>query len=616
MMDLFREYAVPGLLAASLLGSAAAGAAHATPTVLSGNAGSDQESVDVGETPRDLGDAATVRNAYYGLSLTDEGLFFETRDDQDQYTSQTRLVALRDDAPLEGVTSLTLAEHAEDRVRVTLHVGERAVADFTIEEDVAVMRVEPLSEGFALRLEATPRHLIVPTFIGDDFLFNPEEFGAGQWTMPLNEHYVLLLGEGNAMLQPILLGDGQQLIARVGDSDGGHVIESLDIAFHDEAVYLAGYERADLWQDGSFQNLFADSAEAGKTEADLEWRPPFPAGWRAVFHGKGRDTAWFATDERRDDAEIVHGRVEYVWPFWIENGQAKFAMPHEDLQEADPAEFYETYVIYPLRRSPARMERPVATHSRYWFYPSFGATPSQAYVPEDGLRFALGDKWESRFPQGVMQHTLPTRLGAICSVRNAFAHMINAYHGAPPERQSQLMQLAADRLLEEGIVQYERSAAYQSLGERIVRMSETFVEDNPGAAEEIRKIQALAEQMIPYHNRMLNAFADRQAGWVHYEAPSDDPIEILEDLHRLLRAAMENRHAQSQAELAYYGDKLERFAVVGQNRFSQPRYLTLKMHNQAARVAVQSPDAQTFAREVQRLCLGMLQNKHWSEGTK
>ncbi|MHC4749701.1 MAG: hypothetical protein ACYTFW_07470 [Planctomycetota bacterium] len=192
-----------------------------------------------------------------------------------------------------------------------------------------------------LLIRSDARHVVVPDFFGDDLVFSIGTLKASGLGLPAENFFLQMIEGNDAIVMCVWESYNQNAEVILSEEGRKRMITSCQIqCVKDKRLWIAFMEGIDIWHERAISNK-----DTGK-DTTLDWKPPFPAKWRANFLGKDElaESLNF-NDELKDNS--LHGRFAN--------------RPH-----LNPG----SVIVYPINRS--------------------RATPLMVFCPIDILRNTLG----------------------------------------------------------------------------------------------------------------------------------------------------------------------------------------------------------------------------------
>ncbi len=229
------------------------------------------------------------------------------------------LVPMGASKPPDATSRVELIRNAADEVVLQVFFASNNQSESSISfafNKTEVIAVNPATPLRGITLRTAMAYGIAPSFVGDDLLFSPADYPAGNQLWIAAEHLFLGLLDGeSAELVLIWPNGGQHLNVEPGaERQGGHVFESLNFENDGQPLYLAVVQAPGLWHR---QVLDAGSLEKDVT---VDWKRPFPAKWKTQLYEGSVKTSYAFRAGKGQIWRGVPGSYEY--PAWLEGEQA------------------------------------------------------------------------------------------------------------------------------------------------------------------------------------------------------------------------------------------------------------------------------------------------------
>jgi hypothetical protein len=264
----------------------------------------------------------------------------------------------------QGLSGVRLTENGTAAVALDAQfaraAGRTARVVFRMTAGQPWIEVRTAEAGAVLCTQAAARYVVVPDFFGEDMVFFAQAFKPGSRAVPAENCLLSLLEGGSAMILCVWQSSTRaaEVVAGYGGDDASIGMPAVYPA-KDKAVWFAFIEAPGLWHERPVK--FADEG----TTVALDWKPPFPAKWRAdLVHPDHTADSWFfrAADEK--DAAAPDS------PCRLDGNRATVAIPPPAAPQPGVDPRVGPLIVYPLDRS--------------------RATPLTTFTPVDVLRNTLG----------------------------------------------------------------------------------------------------------------------------------------------------------------------------------------------------------------------------------
>ena len=239
--------------------------------------------------------------------------------------------------------------------------GGKCSLTYRLTAGQAIVEVRPGKDAGRLLVECAARYVVVPDFFGDDMIFAAEMFAPRRLRLPVENFFVSLLDRGNALVMCVWQSRKQEAVAVVSAGKQPAITGCEIQAVKDKSLWIAVLESPDVWHERVV------SAGDAKAELTLDWKPPFPAKWRAdLLAGNGPARSWYFQAAEQAGEASSQGHP----PCCLEGDRAILRLL-QDVAASPPAWPYPAaMVVYAMDRT--------------------RATPLTTFCPIDVLRNTLG----------------------------------------------------------------------------------------------------------------------------------------------------------------------------------------------------------------------------------
>lgn len=218
------------------------------------------------------------------------------------------------------ITNCAIVRNASDEaaLEVTFSAGQagKSVSALVLFEQSGIVEIEPAENMKGISLRSPIEYGVVPSFIGDDLIYNPKEYPSANTLRVPSENFLLGLLEGKNDALVVTWPDGKQRVnfALGGEATKTRLIESIDIDNDGKSVYLAILSAPGIWHSEELTPSYLEKDVAST------WKRPFPAKWVTQLYEAGVKTR-FAFKESKQERIWRGVAGSYVYPAWFsENG--------------------------------------------------------------------------------------------------------------------------------------------------------------------------------------------------------------------------------------------------------------------------------------------------------
>jgi hypothetical protein len=182
-------------------------------------------------------------------------------------------------APSSLLEGLDIVENTSAGVSVGVRFTAGGTVRFRLTTGEATLEIQSSEAGGFVELQSRARCVVVPDYFGDDLVYSAEV--PRDLCLPAENFCLNLLDGEDAMIMSVWQSNEQD--AWLGRSAG---VEKVDLSstrircLKNQKIWLAFFEAPGTWHLGTGM-------------ADANWKPPFPAKWRASFaRGNGLADSW------------------------------------------------------------------------------------------------------------------------------------------------------------------------------------------------------------------------------------------------------------------------------------------------------------------------------------
>jgi hypothetical protein len=281
--------------------------------------------------------AAVSDPAYYGREYSFEGdavvengyltaVFWSGNGRVVIYSNADLSRKLIDVVPLElktGPARVTRCEILQNTgneaaLEVSFSAGRGANSSAIISFDkTEIIDIKPAESMKGVSLVSPIEYGVIPSFVGDDLVFDPEQYASMNTLCipPENVFLGLLDGEDNVLVAT--WPDGKQRMKLKLDSgpNGSRLVRSVDFENDGKSLYLALLDAPGIWHKEELKPSYLEK------DVPVDWKRPFPAKWTTQLNEAGVKTT-FTFRESKD--KIWRGVMgHYTYPVWF-NGENAF----------------------------------------------------------------------------------------------------------------------------------------------------------------------------------------------------------------------------------------------------------------------------------------------------
>ena len=217
------------------------------------------------------------------------------------------------------ISRLEILRNATDEVALEVFFSGTGSADVSTVfafGKTEIIEIKPAQNMNGISLVSPIEYGVVPSFIGDDLIFNgAEDSSAKTLCIPAENVFLgLLKGEDNELVMTWPKGK-QQMRLQLGDEQAGkRRIESIDFDNDGQSFYLAVLRAPGIWHKEALMPSYLEKDVATK------WKKPFPAKWQTQLIEAGVKTTFAFKESKGQVWRGVPGSYEY--PVWFNDEYA------------------------------------------------------------------------------------------------------------------------------------------------------------------------------------------------------------------------------------------------------------------------------------------------------
>ncbi|MHC4585679.1 MAG: hypothetical protein ACYS3N_14200 [Planctomycetota bacterium] len=426
-----------------------------------------------------------------------------------------------------------------------------------------IIEIKPDENMKGIGLFSPIAYGVIPDFIGDDLIYDPEKYPSRTTLHVPSENLFLGLLKGQSDMLVVTWPMGKQRMKLVLDNNQeNRLIESVDFDNDGKSIYLALLDAPGIWHKEELKPSYLEK------DVTIDWKRPFPAKWITQLDEAGVKTTFTFKESK---AKIWRGVTgHYNFPVWFDGGKTFYR-----LGKKVPPKGYS--LVYALERK---------------------GTPASISTPVDIMKDTLGrqacdtilDLPGRKLRTHHRRGAVGVRRAATCGCTEAMQTVFDA--GQEVRRKEYVAEAVDDMVY--------------------------FVERH---VERIEEYQVFANNMIKYLNLAgksagdLKPFIDNMQKIVQ-EIPRGYKIqkENMKDLEyaaELSRKTKALTRKKSPQNLPTYNDLSMKWRTMGGAQDSvigQCHAITRKLFQEAGYGCVNQPGAVKIAREIRRRCRQCLRN--------
>lgn len=400
---------------------------------------------------------------------------------------------------------------------------------------------------------AAPMELaIVPSFVGDDLIYDPRSYPAAKTLSLPSEHFLLGLVKGeSSMLVMTWQGEMPSVRLALADEAGKRSIGAAN--FTGGALSLALLEAPGIWHREPLKSTMLERDVA------ISWKPPFPAMWLTQLYEDEVKTTFEFHYER--DHTWRGGVGNYIYPVWFSDGKTMLSLG---------------------KKIPPQGE------AVFYFLESVDATPAQVTSPiEVAQRTLTGDVLANLLDVKGRETWYPERPNAVigaatCATTDAFMKIFNA--GEEVQKLDLVKGGVEDMYYY--LEQMQRmDGRFPSFAKEMIAYLDAQQKAKPALAPYLAELRTTAEEMVTTYDEARDTIRDMS----YAHELGDKTIALASEK----RPDNVPRMADLKQDWTGMGGALEHLAA-------REHTLTRQLYQQAGYLAATRPEAMPAAQEVRK----------------
>jgi hypothetical protein len=195
--------------------------------------------------------------------------------------------------------------------------GSPQVAGIFSFDRTGIVEVKPVEQMKHVRLASSIAYGVVPSFVGDDLIYDASERPATNVLGVPAENLFLGLLPGESTELVVTWPKGKQRVSlRLGEENGKPMIQSIDLDNDAQTFYLAALTAPGIWHK---ETLTPDYLEK---DVRIRWKSPFPARWKTQLYEEDLKTTFVLREFRGGIWRGVAGSYDY--PAWFSGDDAYY----------------------------------------------------------------------------------------------------------------------------------------------------------------------------------------------------------------------------------------------------------------------------------------------------
>ncbi|NQT01262.1 MAG: hypothetical protein HQ580_04510 [Planctomycetes bacterium] len=430
-------------------------------------------------------------------------------------------------------------------------------------DQTGIIEIKPAENMKGISLLSPIAYGVIPDFIGDDLIYDPEKYPSRATLHVPSENIFLGLLEGQNNMLVVTWPMGKQRMKLVLDnSEKDRLIESVDFDNDGKSIYLALLDAPGIWHKEQLKPSYLEK------DVVINWKRPFPAKWITQLDEANVKTTFTFKESKESIWRGVTGRYNY--PVWFDGGKTFYR-----LGKKIPPKGYS--LVYCLERK---------------------GTPVSISTPVDIMKGTLGRQACNTIldlpGRKLRNHHRRAGIGVRRAATCGCTKVMQAVFDAGQEvRRKEYVAGAVDDMVYFVRRHVERINEYQDFANNMIKYLNLAGKSAADLKPFIDNIKAIVQEIPRGYSRQKENMKN---------------LEFAADLARKTKALTQKKAPQN---LPAYKDLSEKWRAMGgaqDSVIAQCHTITRKLFQEAGYGCVNQPRAVKIAREIRRRCRKCLKN--------
>ena len=427
-----------------------------------------------------------------------------------------------------------------------------------------IVEIKPAENMKGISLLSPIEYGVVPSFIGDDLIFNPREYPSITTLHIPSDNLFLGLLKGQNNMLVVTWPRGKQLMRLVLDNKERkrRLIESVDFDNDGKSIYLTLLHAPGIWHKEELKPSYLEKDVA------VNWERPFPAKWKTQLLEAGVKTTYKFRESKNKIWRAITGN--YTYPVWFE-GESTFYRLGKKIPPKGES------IIYFLERkgTPASVSAPVDIMKE-----TLGRQACDAILDLPGRKLRSHHRRPSLGIPGV----------ATCACTAAIEVVFKA--GQEVEKKDYVT-ATVDDMVYFVTRHVERIGEYQDFAREMMSFLNLKSKSHPDLKQFLDSIETITQQIPREHNR---------------QKENIKTLEYVAELARKTKALTQKKNPQNLPTFSGLSEKWRAMGGAQDELIAKFHSITRKLFQEAGYSCVNQPRALEIAREVRRRCRKCLRN--------
>ena len=468
-----------------------------------------------------------------------------------------------------SITSCSILQNTGDEaaLEISFSAGETketlsAIIAFSNSE---IVEIKPAENMKGVSILSPIDYGIVPSFIGDDVIFNPGEYPSMNTLCIPSENLFLglLKGENNVLVVTWPEGKQQMKLVLGNEQREPRLIESVDFDNDGKSIYLAILSAPGIWHKEELLPSYLERDVA------VNWKRPFPAKWVTQLYEDGVKTTFkFRESELKRIWRGVIG--SYIYPVWFSGENAFYRLGKKILPNGES-------IIYCLERkdTPVWVSTPVDIMKE-----TLGRQTCEPILDVAGRKLRTHHR---RGGEGV-------RRACTCGCTEELQVVFEAKEEV---EKKEYVSEAVDDMVYFVTRHVERINEYQDFAGNMIEFINLTRKSTPDLKPFLESMESIVQEIIQEYSR---------------QKENIKTLEYADELSRKTKALTQKKDPGNLSTYMALSEKWREMGGAQDNLLAQCHTITRKLLQEAGYGCVNQPKAVEIAEQIRRRCRKCLRN--------
>ena len=466
-----------------------------------------------------------------------------------------------------SISRCSILYHTDDEAALDVSFSGRGSEEhfsaiFSFDQ-TEIIEIKPAENMKGISLLSQIEYGVLPDFIGDDLIYDPEKYPSLAMLHVPSENLFLGLLKGRDNMLVVTWPTGRQRMRLMLDNkQEERLIESVDLDNDGKSVYLALLNAPGIWHKEELKPSYLEK------DVTIDWKRPFPAKWITQLDEAGVKTTFTFKESKETIWRGVTGRYNY--PVWFNGGKTFYR-----LGKKIPPKGYSLVYCLERKGTPASISTPVDIMKE-----TLGRQTCDTILDLPGRKLRTHHR---RGGAGV-------RRAATCGCTEAIQAVFDA---GDEVKRKEYVEGAVDDMVYFVERHVERIGEYQDFANNMI--------------DYLNLTGKSADDLKPFIDNMEAIVQEIPKGYSR-QKENMKSLDYAADLARKTKALTKKKTSQN---LPAYNDLSEKWRAMGGSQDSvlgQCHTITRKLFQEAGYGCVNQPGAVEVARQIRKRCRQCLRN--------